>query len=399
MSLDFQQVFNKIKEIAAREKDYQKNLKIRRAETIDLLNEYAGQLDQLYRKVELIVAHHDANLRSASPVTERLDTHLTNPEVSIRPVIIAVDGSQIVPSRHDAIFYGLVNAGAILLKPDADQAPEIFTKSELLFGEEARSKDGYLLSEGAIALKRDALERKMLLDLAKQADKPVVAFTDGPVELWGSKDPGNAGSYAKHLDEYLDNLVALQNSSVIFSGYVDKPGADLVIRLLEIAITPENELSEIRSRHPLRGVTDRWLFSKILGAGERSAIFSLQSSSRADYVDRSEKITTHFFYLNSGDEKYPAIARIEIPKWVAEDAAQIDLLQGTLLQQSQLLGVKPYPYLLHRAHEIAKVSQDERKQVEMILRLELSSAEIEFEDESNKQFTKNLPEQRKRYSQ
>ena len=54
------------------------------------------------------------------------------------------------------------------------------------------------------------------------------------------------------------------------------------------------------------------------------------------------------------------------------------------------MGARPYPYILHRAHEIAVVKFDEKKQVEQMLDLELRKAGSEVDQESNKQSAKNL---------
>ena len=72
---------------------------------------------------------------------------------------------------------------------------------------------------------------------------------------------------------------------MITSGYVDKPGANWVVRLLEIASIPANELNGIKKYHPLLGATDRWLFGQILGRYERSATFALQAKSAEKYIE------------------------------------------------------------------------------------------------------------------
>ena len=50
-------------------------------------------------------------------------------------------------------------------------------------------------------------------------------------------------------------------------GVVDKPGANLVVRLLEIAELHIEELKDIRKKSSLRGVTDLWIFEQLLTAG------------------------------------------------------------------------------------------------------------------------------------
>jgi len=387
VSIDFQQIYSKIREIGQGARIRDENLKRLRERAWDLLETHAADLDLLREKVERIARDIDPNLRCASPRTENLLSRQPagpNPEAAS---LIAIDGSQVTPDRHEALTYGLVNVGAIVMRLDSGGAPEIFTESELLFDEELRNQDGSFLDESGIALKRDARERAKLLELARKFDPPVVALTDGPVELWGAKDPGNAASYQKLLQRYLIDLDKLDALGVTLGGYVDKPAADLVVRLLEVAIATDENLKELRTFHPLLGVTDRWLFSKLLHHGERSAVFAMQSSSRARYPGSK---AIHFFYLNSGSSQHASIARVEIPGWVAEDEKKLALLHATLVQQSSLLGARPYPYILHRAHETALVSRDEKEQVALMLALELRKAGSEVEEPSNKGSAKNL---------
>ncbi len=390
MAIDFQQIFDRIREIGAGAKERQETLKGRRDRARNLLKEHAADLDRLREKAERVARDVDPNLRCALPLTERLDARVPPPPPPDAATLIAVDGSQIVPDRHAAVLYGLVNVGAIVMRLNSSAAPQVFTESRLLYGDEVRAADGSLFGEGDIALRRDAAERAHLLTLAKDFPPPVITMTDGPVELWGAKDPRSASSYHRYLREYLDDLERLRDLGVILSGYVDKPGADLVVRLLEVVLTPEGELRQIRAHHPLRGVSDRWLFGNLLRPGERSAVFALQSSSRAHYRD---DLAIHFFYLNSGSERRPAVARIEVPRWVAADAEKLDLLHAALVQQSRLLG--GYPYLLHRAHEAATVSREEREQVELMLAMELEQRGVEVEGPSHKMIAKIQSEKKR----
>jgi hypothetical protein len=82
--------------------------------------------------------------------------------------------------------------------------------------------------------------------------------------------------------------------------------------------------------------------------------------------------------------------RVEIPKWVAEDSKKLDLLHGILIEQCKMMGSRPYPYLLHRAHETAVVRFEEKQQIEQLLVLELHRIHAEVGDASNKSLAKAL---------
>ena len=264
------------------------------------------------------------------------------------------------------------------MRMQSGESPEIHTNSELLYGDELETKYG-MMTDGMVALKRDLAERSKLDELSKGIKGPVVTFTDGPIELWGASD--DAAAYHESLKSYLSALSRLQSRDVITAGYVDKPAADLVVRLLELvkAQREKEPPSNFRDYHPLRGVSDRWMYGEksnpLLGPGERSAVFAIQSKSEKDYKG---VLGLHFFYLNVGTQGHPWPVRVEIPKWVADDKDKLDLLHAVLVDQCRVMGSKPYPYLLHRAHEIAVVKHEERYQVEQMLTQELRRQDEEI---------------------
>lgn len=390
MTLNFQQVLDKIKQIGMGARARQESLDALREHAHHLLDSWADKTAELRDKVER-ARQADSNVRCALPMDERLDTCTQAPAPSAdegnNPItLLAADGSQILPDRHAPLQYSLVNVGAIAMQLGSGQAPEVFTDSNLLFADELYTQTG-MLTEEAIEQRRDIAERRKLLELAPFYPPPLLALTDGPVEMWGAKN-GGEDDYHKNLEIHKSVLSQLQAQNVTVAGYVDKPGADLVVRTLEIALFSTNDdYKNIRQQHTLRGVTDRWLF-RFLPAGSRSAVFGLQSSSHVHYTGG---LALHFFYLNVGYTKHPSLVRVEFPKWVAEDADKLNLLHAALLQQCRVMGARPYPYILQRAHEIAVVKFEEKKQIEQMLELEMRRAGGEVEEGSNKQSAKDLP--------
>jgi hypothetical protein len=163
-----------------------------------------------------------------------------------------------------------------------------------------------------------------------------------------------------------------------------------VVRLLEIAMLP---VEEAKNR-PLEGVRDWDLFARLLEPGERSAVFEMQSRSARVYRRRREDLALHFFYLNVGRPGHPWLARVDHLGWVVNDKNKLDVLHAILLHQCRILGTHPYPYLLHRAHETAIVSLDEKVQLEALIVHELSRRGIHGEA-SQKQSNKDLPGKRR----
>ena len=389
MAIDFQQIYAKIREIGIGARERRERIENLRVHARHMLEEYANELDALRRIVER-ARDVDPNIRCALPLNESLAAHIPVPASVKEATLIAADGSQINPDRHASVQFCLVNVGAISMCLNSHQSPQIFTESELLYGDELDTATG-TMTEGMIALRRDLKERAKLEELSREIAGPVVTFTDGPIELWGARGGEDAESYYESLTHYLSVLSRLQERGVITAGYVDKPAADLVIRLLELVEAQKDQPKNFRDYHPLRGVTDRWLYGEkgtpLLGPGERSAVFAIQTQSEKDYKG---VLSLHFFYLNVGTQGHPWPVRVEIPRWVADDPVKLDLLHAALVEQCRIMGSRPYPYLLHRAHEVAVVKHEEKYQVEQMLEQELRRQDEEMDDISNKQSAKDL---------
>jgi len=396
MPIDYQQIFTQIKEIGNGAKERRKKKKEAQDSARKLLAVYDSQLDLLRSKVDS-AKRADPNIRCALPINENLASRFAHPMPGsvIQATLIAADGSQINPDRHAAIQFCVVNVGAIQMKLNSGETPEIFTDTELLYGDDLLP-NGFPLSDGLVALKRDLAERTKLEKLSKGMQGSVVTFTDGPIELWGAKGE-DAGSYEAYVQKYLGVLSRLQSNGVVTAGYVDKPSADLVVRLLEIVSADNDQIQKIREFHPLRSVSDRWLFggqkNPLLPPGHRSAVFGIQSNSEKKYTG---VLALHFFYLNVGSEGHPWPVRVEIPKWVADDKTKLDLLHSVLVEQCRMMGSRPYPYLLHRAHETAVVKMEEKQQIEQMLAMELRNQDEEMDEGSNKSSAKGLAGRTKR---
>lgn len=388
MTIDFQQVQAQVKELGKHASEKQKERSRNLEQARELLQVYSQEAEALRQKVQSI---KDPSLRCALPINpeiaqpEALNASHSLPELPQVATLLAADGSQINHDRHAEVEYSLVNVGAIKMILGEVSPPTPYLQSQLFYDEQLDYQ-----TEAILALNRDLKERALLVELAANTTPPIITLTDGPVELWGlpGVSPEETSAYQKSLDEYLEVLDRLYRLGAITAGYVDKPAANLVVRLLEIASAEPADLANLRNYRPLRGASDRHLFRDILQPGERSAIFELQSSASKHYLDH---LRLHFFYLNVGREDHPWLARVEAPAWVALDSAKLDILHAVLVDQCRILGVRPYPYLLHRAHETARVSIEERHQVTNMIVLELRRQGIFVEGISNKQFSKDQP--------
>lgn len=331
------------------------------------------------------------NLRCASPTLEPLNFHHAALPPIGQYILLAADGSQINPSRHDRVEFGVINIGALRMPIGLSEPARESIKTELLYHEGLYTRQGYV-GEDMVALMRDLRERELLAELAKKETLPAVALTDGPLEPY--REPRPNQDFERMLNNYLSQLRELGQNNAAAAGYVDKPASDLVVRLLELTLAENNAFTAIIQEHPLRGVRDMDLFGNLLQPGERSALFKIQSSLSKKFTGALE---LHFFFLKVGSESDSTLARVEIPGWVARSPELLDLLQGSIVQQCAQVGGRPYPYVLHRAHEIALVTLDEKERVEDMIVQEMMGQGIFLTKKSAKQTYKDQVGTRTRY--
>ncbi len=382
MPVDFQQIRTQIKDKGPAAARRQELLKDRIDEAFRLFKEYSNQLEKLKGLVDA-AALRNRDLRCAVPGEQALDAALPAPAVEeISPqVILAADGSQINPDRHAQIEFGVVNTGAVRFAPGEPPAEIVDTR--LLLGDDLQLESGPMTEE-IVALLRDLAERTLLADLAEHESLPVVTLTDGQLELFHKAEQSR--EYERRLGEYMAALQRLRGIRAITAGYVDRPKGDLVVRLLELTLVSPADYAKVHALRPLRWVLDTDLFQKILAPGERSAVFKIHSGNSESF---SGDLALHFFYLNVGDERRDHLARVEIPAWVADRPDLVDRLHAAILSQAQHLGSRPYPYAIHRAHEVAVVHPNEKQQINDLIAREYLSLGIQPGDRSNKQIAKD----------
>lgn len=387
MPVNFLQLREQITKMGVQAKDYNDQHVALRDQAARQLERYAQKGYELCGLVDKAL-QGNPRLRCAVPTQENITEAADAQPGAPAALLLAADGSQINPSRHDPFPIGLVNVGVYRTAPG--QTPREIQETQMIFGDPLFTADG-ILGEGAVALKRDLYERSIMADLARNQPQPVVALTDGPLELFYEQREGAA--YKQAMKEYTASLRELQGLHVAAGGYIDKPASVLVVRLLELTLAPPDDPGGLENARPLKGVLDEHLFSALLQPGQRSAVFAIQSQSASDYPG---VLKLHFFYLNAGREGQPALARVEIPAWVAHDQNLLNLLHRTLVNECSVMGSNHYPYCLLRAHEVAIVGMAEKEKIFSLIGVEYLNRGIPLERYSFKQSGKNLLGGRKR---
>lgn len=383
MPVNYQQIRKAIKDAGLAMPQRERELLARRDQLFQLFGQFAGQPTLLRERANQALAANP-DLRLALPPDQALDSRISEDLNQPAVTMWAADGSQIIPDAHLAVQFGVINVGLIRLA--AQEPPRQQIESKLLYANELYSAQGHLLGEESIALRRDSSERTALLKAAQGETSPVLTLTDGPLELF--REMGNSMEYKQQVTEYLSILSQMAEKRIATAGYVDKPRSDLVIRLLELQNIPAQDLGKSDRLRSLVGIADTELFASFLQPGERSIVFELKSPS-AQYFGGD--LAIHFFYLNVGRTAKAHIVRVEIPAWMAGSESTLATIQHALLAQCRQMGSKAYPYILHRAHETAVVSYDERNQLLNLLQVELLNQGLSAGETSQKQQAKNLP--------
>jgi hypothetical protein len=316
---------------------------------------------ELRQRSDHLFASMARMMRWAGPVNEPFNAQFPPPELPVEMVLIAVDGSQRNPDPGEGISWGSVNTAAIVWPRKACQYEpiEIFTVTNLFLENQLFTDEGARISEEHISLIRDINELEILDQKAMEHQPAVLAIRDGPLELWGAYDANLSGEYLPSLEKARSIYTQMCEQNLPYCGYIDSARTDLLIRLLEIALTADLPLAAFRENWKNRrfpGVTDCDLLWNWLSPGYRTAVFRLMTQAKGSYAGFAD-LGIYLFYINTGTEDSPHIARIEIPGWLAHEPDMVGMVHAMLLAQCRLCERAPYPYILARADEEARISQ------------------------------------------
>jgi hypothetical protein len=377
MPLNYLQLQPQIEQYSQRAIFSYKELASKKQTALELLHSCGRQHSEICNILNDRIKSRNSGERTALLKDEPADFSCDLSESGPNYVLLSSDGSQIVPSPHDSLPVALVNTSCLAVQPGSGFAPKVEVFTKFLTDEQGRIELGDV-SEDLVSLKRDVEEMRVLADFQDDSGLQVIALGDGALELF--HQPRNDAIFNQAFDLYKALLSNIHAKGFIIAGYTDRPRASLVTSMLEYFNDSDNQTK-------LDEVEDLALFSELLQPGQRSAVFALWSSSSQNYTG---DLALYFFYLNVGSRKFPWIARVEIPAWVAADSFKVSLLHRALIDQCRLMGTRPYPYLLHRAHEEAVVHFDEKEQLISRLAIELQRSGQGISAQSNKLNAKEL---------
>jgi len=389
VSLDLTDIVSQVAGMAAKFKANGEKTQQQLLKAMAICSERSNDLAWLQRKTVI----SKTSWLIAQP-EERLNCHYPSPRPPDEFSIIATDGSQIDVDRHLSLRCYIINIGNVILKygsnPDAiiSSLPKLYSEEgDLVIGPPDGRGREQLVEGTLLGIKRSVEECKQLASIAAglPTGNSVLALLDGTLILWNlvSKE------YPEFvIDEllnrgfihYLDEIKKLnKDSRVAVASYISFPRSTDVINTLRVIQCPheipdcDRYCSEIttgkRECDTVTGIRDRDLFSRLLANGERSALFTSQSSIVEKWYGDHR---IYFFYLKVDGE----VARIEIPKWVVEDKYLLSLTHSLILDQCHR--GHGYPVALSEAHQQAVVTGADRANFQRLIEMALVEENLQL---------------------
>lgn len=315
------------------------------------------------------------NLRAAKQLacwTEPIEQMVQIGNSIERYAVFAVDGSQIYPDPHlKGIECFLINSGACFLSyVPLDQTTDTITSKAQLFSEPkifVPAQFAQTLPTASFApeltdLVREAYEFAMMADNAKQLSdartdqSPFICLFDGNLLFWHLEDK-QASVKEFFIKKYLKHLQRLYDQKIIIAGYLSFSKFRDLAQLLNAGLCEDGACSALDFQQlkllcsNIQMLTDTELLEHVLLPGERTSIFACNTNLVALYPPH---LAPHFFYLHVGSE----IVRIEIPAWIAQDQALVELVCAVSLDQAAK--GNGYPVALAESHAQAVVQGGDR---------------------------------------
>ncbi|NJM06060.1 DNA double-strand break repair nuclease NurA [Candidatus Gracilibacteria bacterium] len=386
MSLDFTALGKQVRQMSGSAAGSRLDTASRTQQVAARYRSAAAETERWAQAVNL--SRETASWLFALPV-EPLDTVRPLPTCPASYALVATDGSQIDLDRHGTVACALVNVGRVFLRYGHKPLARLNSQPYLYYTEE----DLYLtdglrrvaIEGNYLAARRDVEEGVALADLADEmldGSLPALALQDGTLVRWAL---ANAERFVQDyfLQRYLSYLERMRKSGVPVASYISRPRAPEVAGTMRLMFCPDvdvaagkgarcSECSDIRAhREPsckiCEGLIDADIFAERLTEGQRGPLFA--SMSRINVECYGEHLI-HFFLIRVGRE----LARVEVPRWVATDAEQLDRVH-TLVYDQCVRG-DGYPVALARAHEQAIVRSPERRAFQHMVEGSLYRAEV-----------------------
>ncbi|MEH1920877.1 DNA double-strand break repair nuclease NurA [Nostoc sp.] len=338
-----------------------------------LKNAYESQQDLIDRQEKW----RDRILFANATPIEPLETCIDIPVPPKIHTVIATDGSQIAPNHHEIAYCYLLNIGRVVLHygqnrhPLLDSLPEVFYRPEDLY----MSRQWGIRTEEWMSFRRTASEATVLAELAcdaAQKETPALAMVDGSLIYWFLEQlPMDARD--RILPPILEAWQQMRDAQIPLMGYLSASRSIETMNFLRLLACPHsapdckshcpNQLEKVPCKI-FEQLRDTSVWATRLKPGQRSTLWRSNSPILELYGNQ----TIYFCYVHVGTE----IARIEVPAWVAENAAMLDQALGLMLAQVQK--GYGYPVAIAEAHNQAVVKGGDRARFFALLEQQMIKA-------------------------
>ncbi len=280
-----------------------------------------------------------------------------NEKVSVLSVplkyrVLAVDGSQIYPDRHQSISCYLINIGTVSITYGGSSKPVEFSSIPRIFT--AAMEENMALSPDFVNCRRQELELIAGVEFShnmKPADDiPSVLLFDGSFIFW-HLEAKEIGLRDLFLPRYLASLHQLYLQQILTASYISLPKSRELVNLLRLSFCNFDFSQSPVADDMTNGFIDATIAHLILKPGERTILFKNNAAISKHYLDH---VRPYFFYIHVGDE----IGRVEIPAYIAECEDKVSLIASIVLDQAKK--GRGYPVALAESHEQAVVKGVDR---------------------------------------
>ena len=370
-----------------------------------LLEETCDRQEEL---LEIQEKWRDRLIFAAATPVEAIDTCKDLQPPAEKHTVFATDGSQISPSHHEIAYCYLVNVGRVMLHygqslhPLLDTIPEVFYKAEDLH----ISKQWGIRTEEWMGHRRTVSEAEMLAEMACRwvqppgpHSDPNLAMVDGSLIYW-FLDGMPSEARDRLLPPMLEAWERLRENRIPLMGYLSASRHIEAMNFLRLCACPyetpdclthcdSSNLPKDRGQsnrlpcqiiEPLR---DSTLWVHFLQPGQRGALWK----SQAKIIDLyPEPLQVYFCYVHVGTE----VARIEVPRWVAEDEELFE--QSLSIMLGQVYKGAGYPVAIAESHNQAVVRGGDRARFfalleDQMIKAGLRNVGTSYKDQSKKRLT------------
>ncbi len=262
--------------------------------------------------------------------------------------VLAVDGSQIYPDRHQATSCYLLNMGIVHLQYLVYESRVRFDSNPIVVFEGEKGSGEYTpeivnAQRGEKELSTGLLWMQNIVDKAKN---PCLFMVDGSLIFWHLvtlQATNPSLDFLKGMFSLMDQFCKNKYPLV---GYISCPKSRDLVNILRAVASHQSQAVDFAT------LSDSAIAHFYLKPGMRSMLFQSKSPICSSYPKGSEP---YFYYLNTGQE----IARVELPAFVALDSALLESV--TSIVYDQACKGQGYPIALAEAHEQAVVTNGDKE--------------------------------------